>query len=609
MRILGVSIENFRGISCGEVRFHAPHVLLVGSNNAGKSTILEALDLALNPDRLRGREAVDEHDFFQGRYLPQEHHEELPRIKICVTLGSLSAEEQRDFRRHLEAWNVNEFRPFTSEELDARTPQQQDFVLQVGFEAAYDQEEDEFAASSFFIVPEGPGGEREACGRRPKQAIGFLYLRGLRTARRAASLQRGSLLDLLLREGASGAQMWQTLLDKVASAADGIAESDELSGALGNIRRRVDSLIPLSDSQPGSRLHVGRLTRRHLRETMTYFLSSRESDHMLPFDRLGSGVANVLVFALLSAIAEARSNVIFAMEEPEIALAPHTQRLMVKRLRQQAAQSILTSHSPYVAERFLPDMLVVVRRVGEGRLQPHPVELEHNVKAKTLRQEFRGRFAEGLFAKAVVIVEGITELWAIPSAVEQLTQVSETGLTSFDLEGLVFIPSDGEGDLDKFAGYFESLGIEAHVVCDALSTNRLEEIRSAATSVYSHDYRGFEALIAQELPLSAVKRVIKECRGWDRAPRMAYPTEEDIEATWRKCLLSVLKSRKGEGWAARVLALCEATELPPSLFRIVAHLRRNMRLDPLRHDDPLAELFRSADEMSVEPPPQQDGGT
>jgi len=59
MRILRVEIQNFRGVSTGRVEFPG-HALLVGPNNACKSTVLEALDLALGPERAGGPNAVDE---------------------------------------------------------------------------------------------------------------------------------------------------------------------------------------------------------------------------------------------------------------------------------------------------------------------------------------------------------------------------------------------------------------------------------------------------------------------------------------------------------------------------------------------------------------------
>lgn len=55
-------IKNFRGIKDGEIYFPNRSVL-VGDNNTGKSTILEAIDLVLGPERMRHKPVIDEHDF------------------------------------------------------------------------------------------------------------------------------------------------------------------------------------------------------------------------------------------------------------------------------------------------------------------------------------------------------------------------------------------------------------------------------------------------------------------------------------------------------------------------------------------------------------------
>ena len=68
MKISQVTIQNFRGIGSASLLF-PDHVLLIGDNNTGKSTVLEAIDLVLGPDRLSRRPPVDEHDFHLGRYL------------------------------------------------------------------------------------------------------------------------------------------------------------------------------------------------------------------------------------------------------------------------------------------------------------------------------------------------------------------------------------------------------------------------------------------------------------------------------------------------------------------------------------------------------------
>ena len=71
MRIAQVIVENFRGIAKADLLFPA-HAVLVGDNNCCKSTILEAVDLALGSERIARQPAIDEHDFYAGRYLTIE---------------------------------------------------------------------------------------------------------------------------------------------------------------------------------------------------------------------------------------------------------------------------------------------------------------------------------------------------------------------------------------------------------------------------------------------------------------------------------------------------------------------------------------------------------
>jgi putative ATP-dependent endonuclease of OLD family len=54
MRVVQLNIENFRGIKRAQL-FFPKHGVLIGDNNTGKTTILEALDLVLGPDRLNSQ--------------------------------------------------------------------------------------------------------------------------------------------------------------------------------------------------------------------------------------------------------------------------------------------------------------------------------------------------------------------------------------------------------------------------------------------------------------------------------------------------------------------------------------------------------------------------
>jgi putative ATP-dependent endonuclease of OLD family len=59
MNIVRLTVSNFRGLKSASLHFEG-HTLLVGMNNVGKSTICEALELALGVDRLKRSPPVEE---------------------------------------------------------------------------------------------------------------------------------------------------------------------------------------------------------------------------------------------------------------------------------------------------------------------------------------------------------------------------------------------------------------------------------------------------------------------------------------------------------------------------------------------------------------------
>lgn len=104
MHLVRVRVRNFRGIAYGEVNLDG-HTAFIGDNNAGKSTLLEAVDLVLGPERLSRRPVIDEHDFYAGTYVDPVKKEVVP-IQIEVIVAGLSDEQQRHFRDHIEWWDA-----------------------------------------------------------------------------------------------------------------------------------------------------------------------------------------------------------------------------------------------------------------------------------------------------------------------------------------------------------------------------------------------------------------------------------------------------------------------------------------------------------------------
>ena len=63
MNICKIDISNFRGIKNTSILV-SKNAVFVGDNNSGKSTLFEAVDLVMGPDRLSRSPVIDEHDFY-----------------------------------------------------------------------------------------------------------------------------------------------------------------------------------------------------------------------------------------------------------------------------------------------------------------------------------------------------------------------------------------------------------------------------------------------------------------------------------------------------------------------------------------------------------------
>src|SRR5262249_13321686 len=146
------------------------------------------------------------------------------------------------------------------------------------------------------------------------------YLRALRTGRRALSLERGSLLDTILRLGDTGREsMWEDTLKRLRELTPSIGTIPQLKAIRSQVRQRMARFVGIAAGDDAPGFFASELTREHLREVVTFFVRAQESQYLIPFHRLGTGSINALVFALLTHIADLRgaASVIFAMEEPE----------------------------------------------------------------------------------------------------------------------------------------------------------------------------------------------------------------------------------------------------------------------------------------------------
>ena len=560
----------------------------------------EALDLLLGPERLSRSAPIDEHDFFERRYL-DEDGDPIP-IELEVVLTDLTDDVLTRFRTHREYWNTA-----TSELLDeTATPEDVDRddvvpALRIRFEGIYDVEEDEFRAETYFASPPADDGMRRArVSRVAKRLFGFIYLRALRTGSRALSLERGSLLDIILRlKDDDRSAMWERTLKSMESLDPAIDAIPQLREILDEIDDRVRRFVGLSTDDRTFRLYPSALTRESLRRSITLFGSSERSNTPVPYWRLGSGVVNSMVFSLLTFIAELKSNVIFAMEEPEIAIPPHTQRRIVQFLRTKMDQSILTTHSPFVLEQYDPVDVVLLERGNGGVVAGRRIEIT-GIKAKTYKGNLRRVLAEAMLGNGVLCVEGISDGEVIYTASAVLEKDSQEGTyTPLDLSGVTVVQCQGDGGLLRYGQFFSGIGLRTYAFYDRQKNNAIaDRIDDVFDVAWELEQTGIEYLLADETTIRAIHRFLSEASEWDDYPRkewdddprnrkrpkqFAYDPDagdDDVRSLCRR----VLKRRKGSGYALRLVELCSARDLPDVITGALERISNDLP-NELSNDD------------------------
>jgi len=598
-----LEIENFRGVERGRIVLRG-NTLLVGGNNVGKSTVCEALDLVLGPERLYRRPAVDEHDFFAGNYLDAGGAPKL--ISIRAVLTDLSEEAVRRFGDQIRRWD-NEKCTFIDEapaSVDKADGEGIAWALPVIFRARYDRAEDDFEAGTFFDHPvpdpadlddeeqASLGQGRREFRRSHKRLCGFVYLRALRTGSRALGLQRGSLLDTILKLGGDGAaEMWLDTLTRLRELDPSVGDIEQLKGIRAQVRERMGQFVNLAQGDNSTGFFASDLTRSHLREVVRLFIATEPSDHPVPFSRQGAGSLNLLVFALLTIIAELKgtTSVIFAMEEPEIALPPHTQRRVTRHVLREMGQTIVTSHSPYVIEQFDPKEVVMLCRSTSQELVGTPIDT-HGIKPKTYRAE-RRQFAEAILSNAVIVVEGSTEASLLPVASGVLEAARPDEYTHLDLAGISIYEASGDGDVPRFGPIFRALGKTPFGIIDKQSSPQTEEVKTKCASFeefWESPEEGIEKLLTQQMPIAVLRRFLE-----DVSTRSDYPSQNakySADATddeIRDVAFNALKVRKGHGYgyAALLIEKCRTEAELPEFLRTVL-LSIDAQLQDLSEQEP-----------------------
>lgn len=538
--------------------------------------------MALGPDRLSRFPAVDEHDFYLGEYYSDDDsvpigqeivEEDFSRfdkiftdenketIAVLVQLVDLTDEQKSVFGGRCEYYSKTSGKMLDKGEIHGVDEASVTDCLRILFLGHYDSEIDDFVGKTYYYK-DLLADKADEVYKREKQLIGFLYLRALRTGSRALSLERGSLLDIVLRAREVKPKMWEDVLTKLEEAQIPIDEKDEIGLVLADVQTAINRYVP-KEWGAAPKLKVSRMTREDLRRTIVAFIETH-SDHTAPYFRQGTGTTTMLVLALLSIIRDNKQNVIFAMEEPETAIPPHVQKQVVKEVMANSDQSIFTSHSPYVIEEFDLNSIAVLSIDNPGELDHHSVKIS-DPGCYSYHQYFRTQLCEGLLARRVVVCEGATEVSILAGLSRHLSGLNSMKYADLAALGYCLINSQTETQILNHTDALNGLGKHVSVFCDAQDAAEEAAMKAMADEAFVHNYKRIEDMLIAEIP-EAAKLRFDAAATW---PQYVLDTVPNPTADIDEALKRYLKKTKGSGGAVALLAACTEPEVPVFLKDMV----------------------------------------
>jgi len=564
MRIVRLQIENFRGIRKGTF-FPDKHNVYLGPNNIGKTTILEALNLLLNPEIGTRQGVVDENDFYRRQYRaahvqpataakadaipeaaarveaaaaaaspspvppaattapstdgPAQTAEsstgesavaQAPIIRIEAVLADLTDEEANaDFANVLVPWKVNERDVVEAAAIGEDPFAGAERAIRPCFEAWYDEEDDNFAFRTYFRTD--PALERDACPqitRRHKRAIGFLIYRDFRALQRPITLEPAGLFARLLQSQDATPRTFDDVLERLKGAAAPLFADNNFARVVNEYRQELSRYLPLAPRGGEGHLafEVTDRTREDVKEIAQLYV---EDVLALPLQRMGAGTRSLSLLAILLLIARKRNGGILALEEPETFLFPHAQRRIVDEVLALASQSFVTTHSPYVLERMPLDGYQRVAHAADGTVTAE--RFVHDAKTgRIMRDRHRRQLAEGLLGRAVIVVEEESvRHWILrASALLHGADYDGSKRSAMELHGVTVLNVGGNGEVPIITKLLTNAGIHAIGFLDQVEDRLYEQFRSQGVPLVFHGRRNLEDLLCEQLPRPLLEAVL-----------------------------------------------------------------------------------------------------
>jgi putative ATP-dependent endonuclease of the OLD family len=405
MKLLRVEWTNFRRLPDAGLDVR-DHLVLVGPNDSGKSSLLRAIHLCIGASGSQLASLIQERDFTDPS---------LP-LSLSVTLGELVTDERAAF----------------PDEIDIGPPE----VLRITVGASIDPSDSETRDIRRSFPDSGHG---RSPSRIQLEAIGWAFVPATRS---------------LIRElGAGGGSAVQSLLSSVDLSEDAgslMQAIDNFRGALDESESLVDLRTNLAESLASMLSRNVQLDDLRVRSDgdvtgdplSGLTITIRDGGVDTPLTEQSDGVRAMSVLAILGMSHSVAK--IVGIDEPEIHLHSSAQKAIGRSLMEGSGQKCLATHSAALVSQVNPLDIAVFGADRRVRQLPEGTPL---VGAEEISRHWSSRLLDPLTARQIILVEGPADRIVLQGLARGMGK-------SLDREGTVIFELDGSTFFGKAYGMF-----------------------------------------------------------------------------------------------------------------------------------------------------------
>lgn len=476
-RIRKIEISNFRSVQSLSWIPSEGINCLIGSGDAGKSTILEAIDLCLGARRTIQFTDADFYNLDVGS-----------AISVTLTLGDLddTLKDIESYGLYLRGYNS------ATSEVEDEPGSGLETVLTLNLSVGSDLE------PAWTLLSE----------RAKAQNASRNLTWGDRVQLAPTRIGAGGHFNLAWRKGSILNRLADEKADAAAALAKAAREARNAFGADAELQLE-ETLRIVGEAATELGIEVGAKVRALLDAQSVTFSGGTISLHNedgVPLRGLGVGSARLLIAGLQRRVAV--TSAMLLVDEVEHGLEPHRIIRFLGSLGSKEVhaplQVFMTTHSPVVVRELAGDQLFVVRS-SSGTHHVINVGADSDVQS-TLRV-----YPDAFLATSIVVCEGASEVGLL-RGIDQYEVTS--GAPSIFANGVALIDCAG-GEADKpflRAGAFQKLGYRVAVLRDddKKPTQEIEEAFLATDGALFRwrDDRALEDELFASLPESVLGRML-----------------------------------------------------------------------------------------------------